>query len=482
MSVEIGSYLRQAREAIGLSLDQLQEKTKIQKSFLIAIENGEFDKLPSPFYVRTYLRSYANCVKIEPHHILRQYRKIEQAERFNTTVHKAITENDLAFTQANPIAGQLTGRMPAINQATGVHKPVGQETSAFRMPITNQKPVQSRINTQTALTAPRSESDKVRRDRELARRDVGYQQSIGMTKGSSQQHQELEKTVPGVSQTTLNQMKVTAPPMVEENTAKQDLATTQTFSTRRTRDHQKLHPVTTGPTSVLSRTAKMKTADLGSTSTLPPVREPFGQELMYEDQNNQQMTPLSRSAVKNRKSKRSGKAKPKVNRPLIIGVASLLLCIPIAWGVISFMGDNSGNADKQQDPPANVAQNNANQTDQGGASTTDSPSQNTAPQVGELKFVSSGKTTDHYRVSGTEADIEVKALGQLGIDLRYKADAAPFKDVVVEVDQPFTYKHRFADSSDIYIYLNNPSNATVTVNGQPVKKSATFIHLKQDSQ
>ena len=94
MSVEIGSYLRQAREAIGMSLEELQEKTRIQKSFLIAIENGEFDKLPSPFYVRTYLRSYANCVKIEPHHILRQYRKMEQAERL-TGVHKAVNPNDL---------------------------------------------------------------------------------------------------------------------------------------------------------------------------------------------------------------------------------------------------------------------------------------------------------------------------------------------------------------------------------------------------
>ncbi|MGA9174282.1 MAG: helix-turn-helix domain-containing protein, partial [Thermoactinomyces sp.] len=172
MSVEIGSYLRQAREAIGLSLDQLQEKTKIQKSFLIAIENGEFDKLPSPFYVRTYLRSYANCVKVEPHHILRHYRKIEQAERF-TGVHKAVSEKDLSQTQTFQFPPlQQTGKIPVVSPGTGPQSVVSQET-LLRKPL-NQKPAQ-RIDTKTALTAPKTETsglnDSARRNRELARRD-----------------------------------------------------------------------------------------------------------------------------------------------------------------------------------------------------------------------------------------------------------------------------------------------------------------------
>ncbi|TCP70064.1 helix-turn-helix domain-containing protein [Baia soyae] len=124
MSEEIGHYLRQARESIGLSLDQLQEKTKIQKPFLIAIENGDFDKLPSPFYVRTYLRSYANQVKVEPHHILRHYRKEEQAVRYGVQQNTAV--------------------MPAVGQQTG-HFSLSQTTI--------QKPASSnRIKVQTALT------------------------------------------------------------------------------------------------------------------------------------------------------------------------------------------------------------------------------------------------------------------------------------------------------------------------------------------
>lgn len=130
MSEEIGRYLRQARESIGLSLDQLQEKTKIQKPFLIAIENGDFEKLPSPFYVRTYLRSYANQVKVEPHHILRHYRKEEQAVRYGVQ--------------------QNTTVMPAVGQQTG-QVSLGQTTI--------QKPASSnRIQVHTALTIAKSNS------------------------------------------------------------------------------------------------------------------------------------------------------------------------------------------------------------------------------------------------------------------------------------------------------------------------------------
>lgn len=83
MFKEIGLQLQKKREELGLSLDEIQMNTKIQKNFLLNIENGLFDKLPSPFYVRTYIRSYANYLKMEPQHILHKYRKAEQLERRN---------------------------------------------------------------------------------------------------------------------------------------------------------------------------------------------------------------------------------------------------------------------------------------------------------------------------------------------------------------------------------------------------------------
>ncbi|GAA3323778.1 hypothetical protein GCM10020331_049010 [Ectobacillus funiculus] len=47
---ELGQKLREAREAKGLSLDQLQEMTKkIQKRYLVSIEEGNYDVLPGEF-------------------------------------------------------------------------------------------------------------------------------------------------------------------------------------------------------------------------------------------------------------------------------------------------------------------------------------------------------------------------------------------------------------------------------------------------
>ncbi|MFS0951526.1 RodZ domain-containing protein [Enterococcus thailandicus] len=58
----IGEKLRQARLNKKISLDELQQITKIQKRYLEAIDNDEFDQLPGKFYVRAFIRQYAQAV------------------------------------------------------------------------------------------------------------------------------------------------------------------------------------------------------------------------------------------------------------------------------------------------------------------------------------------------------------------------------------------------------------------------------------
>lgn len=58
----IGDKLRQARLNKNISIDELQQKTKIQKRYLEAIEQGKFDLLPGEYYIRTFLRQYAAAV------------------------------------------------------------------------------------------------------------------------------------------------------------------------------------------------------------------------------------------------------------------------------------------------------------------------------------------------------------------------------------------------------------------------------------
>ena len=69
----IGEVLRLSRVNQGLSLEELQRKTDIQLDMLEALESDDFDKLPSPFYVRSFLRKYAWAVELDESIVLDAY-------------------------------------------------------------------------------------------------------------------------------------------------------------------------------------------------------------------------------------------------------------------------------------------------------------------------------------------------------------------------------------------------------------------------
>lgn len=67
---QIGRTLRNARAERGLSIDQVAAETRISGRFLQALEEEAFDELPAPVYVRGFLRSYANFLRIDPDPLL----------------------------------------------------------------------------------------------------------------------------------------------------------------------------------------------------------------------------------------------------------------------------------------------------------------------------------------------------------------------------------------------------------------------------
>lgn len=72
---ELGARLKEARLARGYSLDDLQEVTKIQKRYLIGIEEGNYSIMPGAFYVRAFIKQYAEAVGLDADQILTEYRK-----------------------------------------------------------------------------------------------------------------------------------------------------------------------------------------------------------------------------------------------------------------------------------------------------------------------------------------------------------------------------------------------------------------------
>jgi cytoskeleton protein RodZ len=55
----IGERLRSAREARGLSLEEIEAGTRIRRQYLRALEAEAFDEIPGPAYVKGFLRTYA---------------------------------------------------------------------------------------------------------------------------------------------------------------------------------------------------------------------------------------------------------------------------------------------------------------------------------------------------------------------------------------------------------------------------------------
>ncbi|EEM82550.1 Transcriptional regulator [Bacillus thuringiensis serovar huazhongensis BGSC 4BD1] len=79
---ELGQKLKEAREAKGLSIDQLHEITKIQKRHLVAIEEGNYDVLPGAFYARAFIKQYADVVGLNGEELLVEHQStIPQSER-----------------------------------------------------------------------------------------------------------------------------------------------------------------------------------------------------------------------------------------------------------------------------------------------------------------------------------------------------------------------------------------------------------------
>lgn len=82
--MEIGQLLKEEREAKGLSLDDIQEMTKIQKRYLQAIEANNFSSLPGRFYARAFIKEYAIVLNMDYSTLLTYFDQIEGVEEDTT--------------------------------------------------------------------------------------------------------------------------------------------------------------------------------------------------------------------------------------------------------------------------------------------------------------------------------------------------------------------------------------------------------------
>jgi cytoskeleton protein RodZ len=70
----IGAELRDAREAQGLSLADIADRTRIPSRHILAIEDGDYTKLPAATYSAGFVRTYARLLGLDSANLSQRFR------------------------------------------------------------------------------------------------------------------------------------------------------------------------------------------------------------------------------------------------------------------------------------------------------------------------------------------------------------------------------------------------------------------------
>lgn len=83
---EIGATLREARMRARIDISEIEAETKIRAKYLRALENEEWNLLPGPTYVKTFLRTYAEALGLDAKLLVEEYK----------LRHERLSDNELA--------------------------------------------------------------------------------------------------------------------------------------------------------------------------------------------------------------------------------------------------------------------------------------------------------------------------------------------------------------------------------------------------
>ncbi len=143
----LGDILRRRREDLGVSLEELQEQTKIRTRYLEALEAGDWDVLPGDVYARGFVRRYAESVNLDGFDLLRAYVDLPQ-------------ENPMQVSQSGNAAFDPTpGEAPNKSEPTTTVGDSGESDTqpAVRVPTPAVEPDQGRSGNEAADGAGRGD-------------------------------------------------------------------------------------------------------------------------------------------------------------------------------------------------------------------------------------------------------------------------------------------------------------------------------------
>lgn len=113
---ELGRILQTTRESKHMTLDEIQERTKIRKRYLQAIEEGDLSILPGLVYARGFIKSYAEQLELDGQALLREHGLLEDVTSAAVTEGNQEPEkqHDTTPKRAAPVSAQTGNMLPQI--------------------------------------------------------------------------------------------------------------------------------------------------------------------------------------------------------------------------------------------------------------------------------------------------------------------------------------------------------------------------------
>lgn len=118
---DIGDKLRSARKAKGMSIEDVEKITKIQRRYLTAIENDDFDQLPGDFYVRAFIRQFADVVGLNGKELLADYKsEVPEAKPEEYVENSIDNKSERIKETTNSRKGLWRNYLPQIATVVGI--------------------------------------------------------------------------------------------------------------------------------------------------------------------------------------------------------------------------------------------------------------------------------------------------------------------------------------------------------------------------
>lgn len=103
---EIGTILKEKREQLGYSVEEISEITTILPRYINALEQNDFDAIPGEYYVKTFLKQYGTILKLDSNKLIKTYEKellaIQKADLESAPIETSATPIDIA-TMTKPV-------------------------------------------------------------------------------------------------------------------------------------------------------------------------------------------------------------------------------------------------------------------------------------------------------------------------------------------------------------------------------------------